>query len=64
MPELIQADCTVANMVAEVEAKLAMDPTALMARFTELHQQIRLNASERADAVLALVPQLISSSAE
>ncbi|ADN75174.1 lipid-A-disaccharide synthase [Ferrimonas balearica DSM 9799] len=58
VPELIQHDCTVDNLVAEVEAKLAMDPAPLLARFTELHQQIRLDASERAaDAVLALVPE-------
>ncbi|MBY5921367.1 lipid-A-disaccharide synthase [Ferrimonas balearica] len=57
VPELIQHDCTVDNLVAEVEAKLAMDPAPLLARFTELHKQIRLDASERAaDAVLALVP--------
>ncbi|MBY6186946.1 lipid-A-disaccharide synthase [Marinobacter hydrocarbonoclasticus] len=58
VPELIQHDCTVENLVAEVEARLAMDPVPLIQRFTELHQSIRLDASERAaDAVLALVPE-------
>ncbi|GAA4878293.1 lipid-A-disaccharide synthase [Ferrimonas pelagia] len=56
VPELIQYDCTVEQLVAEVEAKLSMDPTPLIARFTELHHELRRNASERAaDAVLALV---------
>ncbi|MBY5990670.1 lipid-A-disaccharide synthase [Ferrimonas balearica] len=65
VPELIQHDCTVANLVAEVEAKLTMDPAPLVARFTELHQQIRRDASARAaDAVLAVVAARQGSDAQ
>ncbi|SHI10667.1 lipid-A-disaccharide synthase [Ferrimonas marina] len=56
VPELLQYDCTVEKLVAEVEQKLTLDPTPLVSRFTELHQQIRRDASARAaEAVMAVV---------
>ncbi|GAA5190475.1 lipid-A-disaccharide synthase [Ferrimonas gelatinilytica] len=56
VPELLQEDCTVEKLVAEVEAKLTEDPAPLQARFAQLHHQLRRDASERAaQAVLALI---------
>ncbi|MCL1036375.1 lipid-A-disaccharide synthase [Shewanella submarina] len=56
VPELIQADCTPEKIAAAVGNMLNNDNRELLDSFTELHQQIRCNASERAaDAVMALI---------
>ncbi|QIZ77382.1 lipid-A-disaccharide synthase [Ferrimonas lipolytica] len=56
VPELIQHDCTSANLVEAVEQQLYQDQSATVAKFTELHQKIRCDASARAaDAVIALI---------
>ena len=56
VPELIQADCTVDNIVREVSQLLDQDNQALLAKFSELHQLIRCNADQQAAlAVLELV---------
>ncbi|MBV7316246.1 lipid-A-disaccharide synthase [Shewanella sp. NIFS-20-20] len=58
VPELIQADCTPAKIAAAVTTMLNSDPRALMKTFNQLHQTMRLNASERAaDAVLEVVAE-------
>ncbi|MCE9678175.1 lipid-A-disaccharide synthase [Shewanella sp. AS1] len=58
IPELIQADCVPHKIAAEVAKQLDTDPKALIDKFTELHQQLKCNASERAaDAVAALVEE-------
>ncbi len=54
--ELIQTDCTPEKISAELAKLLDGEHCALMAKFTEIHQQLRCNASERAaDAVVALL---------
>ncbi len=54
--ELIQHDCTPEKICAEVARLLDGEHSVLMEKFTEIHQQLRCNASERAaDAVMALV---------
>ncbi|WP_028117300.1 lipid-A-disaccharide synthase [Ferrimonas senticii] len=56
VPEFIQHDCTADNLVPAIESRLYDDHSAVVAKFTELHQQIRCNASARAaDAVLELI---------
>ncbi|BDM65310.1 lipid-A-disaccharide synthase [Shewanella sp. NFH-SH190041] len=56
VPELIQADCTPAQIADAVTTMLNADNSALIAQFTQLHETLRCNASERAaEAVLALV---------
>ena len=54
--ELLQDDCQ-PEMLAEAMAKLLeTDNAALLAHFTELHQQIRCDADKQAaDAVLELI---------
>lgn len=55
VPELIQADCTVDNLVREVSQLLDGDNQGLIAKFSELHQLIRCNADRQAAlAVLEL----------
>ncbi|ABL99359.1 lipid-A-disaccharide synthase [Shewanella amazonensis] len=56
VPELIQADCTPQKIASEVVAMMNRDNRALIAEFTEMHQNLRQNASERAaDAVDVLI---------
>ncbi|MCE0556295.1 MULTISPECIES: lipid-A-disaccharide synthase [unclassified Motilimonas] len=54
--ELLQYDCTVENIVSELDKLIGKDNSALIERFTELHQQIRCNADEKAaDAVIEVL---------
>lgn len=54
--ELLQYDCTVENIVAELDKLIGKDNSALIERFTELHQKIRCNADEKAaDAVIEVL---------
>ncbi|MCG9738698.1 lipid-A-disaccharide synthase [Shewanella insulae] len=56
IPELIQADCTPDKIVDAVSSQLDGDHRPLMETFTELHQQLRCDASARAaQAVFELV---------
>ncbi|WP_298440477.1 lipid-A-disaccharide synthase [uncultured Ferrimonas sp.] len=56
VPELIQQDCTSDNLVTAIEQQLFADQSATVAKFTQLHQQIRCDASARAaEAVLELI---------
>lgn len=51
VPELIQEEVTAANIVTEVEKQFNQDNEQrdyLMKRFTEIHQELRQNSSERA----------------
>ncbi|RJG49075.1 lipid-A-disaccharide synthase [Motilimonas pumila] len=48
VPELLQYDCTVDNIVTELDKLIAEDNTQLLKRFTELHQSIRCQADEQA----------------
>lgn len=55
VPELVQHDCTVENIVREVSQLMDGDCQALVREFTELHQHIRCNADQQAaKAVLEL----------
>lgn len=54
--ELLQYDCTVENIVAEFDKLIGKDNSALIDRFTELHQLISCNADEKAaDAVIEVL---------
>ena len=54
--ELLQYDCTVDNIVTELDKLIGKDNSALIERFTELHQLIRCNADEKAaDAVIEVL---------
>ena len=54
--ELLQYDCTVDNIVTELDKVIGKDNSALIERFTELHQLIRCNADEKAaDAVIEVL---------
>ena len=56
VPELLQDDCTPANLAAEVNRFLEADNTELMAEFSRLHQLIKCNADQKAAAaVLQLI---------
>lgn len=58
VPELIQDDCTPDRLAEAAEDWLADAPrrTALHARFTELHEQLRQNTAQRAaDAIAKLL---------
>jgi len=58
VPELLQHDATPDKLAASLLAQLEDEPrrAALQARFVQLHQQLRQNASARsAEAVLALI---------
>ncbi|MGI2259583.1 lipid-A-disaccharide synthase [Shewanella sp. GXUN23E] len=56
VPELIQADCTPEKIAQAVAEMLNRENDGLIDSFTQIHQQIRCNASERAaDAVMALI---------
>lgn len=56
VPELIQADCTPEKIAAAVMQQLDNDCSEMIERFTDLHQQIRRDASARAaDAVTKLI---------
>ncbi|QDF67758.1 lipid-A-disaccharide synthase [Shewanella sp. SNU WT4] len=58
VPELIQADCTPEKIASAVTDMLNRDPRDLMHTFNQLHQNMRLNASERAaDAVLKVIAE-------
>ncbi len=55
VPEFIQEDVSVDNLVTAVKEMLNLDADAkkqLLSRFSELHQQLRKNASETAARVL------------
>ncbi|MFI3246089.1 MAG: lipid-A-disaccharide synthase [Ferrimonas sp.] len=57
VPEYIQDDCTATHLVPAIERQLYQDQSATVAKFTELHQRIRCDASARAaEAVLELIP--------
>ncbi len=54
--ELLQYDCTVDNIVNELDKLIGRDNSALINRFTELHQMIRCNADEKAaEAVIQVL---------
>ncbi len=56
IPELIQADCTPEKIAEQVGIMLNQDFSELEQVFTEIHHQLKQNASERsADAVCALL---------
>jgi len=56
VPELLQSQVTVENILPLVKERLYQDQSQLDAAFTEIHQQLRQNASEKsAQAVLELV---------
>lgn len=56
VPELIQHECTPANLVEEVSKLLDHDNSELIATFTRLHEKIRCNADvQAAEAVAALL---------
>lgn len=56
VPELIQHECTPANLVEEVRKLLDHDNSELIATFTRLHEKIRCNADvQAAEAVAALL---------
>ena len=56
VPELIQHECTPANLVEEVSKLLDHDNSELIPTFTRLHEKIRCNADvQAAVAVAALV---------
>ncbi|AJR07647.1 lipid-A-disaccharide synthase [Photobacterium gaetbulicola] len=56
VPELLQDDCTPANLALEVNRFLGADNTELMAEFSRLHQLIKCNADQKAaEAVLQLI---------
>ncbi|GLP96709.1 lipid-A-disaccharide synthase [Paraferrimonas sedimenticola] len=56
VPELIQDECVADNLVREVGRLLKRDNSDIISAFTELHQSMRLNASEKAaEAVLGLI---------
>ncbi len=58
VPELIQHECNPQRLADEVTKQLNNDPRALEQTFTELHQLLKQNASEKAaDAVVALLQQ-------
>ncbi|WP_412971550.1 lipid-A-disaccharide synthase [Glaciecola sp. MF2-115] len=48
VPELLQEDVNPQNMAAKLQPMLDSPPLELIARFTELHKQLRLNADEQA----------------
>nr|WP_086939066.1 lipid-A-disaccharide synthase [Thaumasiovibrio occultus] len=48
VPELLQEDCVPEQLAAQLNTYLNSDNQALLATFTELHQQIRCNADEKA----------------
>ncbi len=65
VPEYIQDDCTATHLVPAIERQLYHDQSATVAKFTELHQRIRCDASARAaEAVLELLPTNPSSVTE
>lgn len=56
VPELIQHECTPANLVEEVSKLLDHDNSELITTFTRLHEKIRCNADvQAAEAVAALL---------
>lgn len=56
VPELIQADCTPEKIAAAVITMLNHNNDALLETFTQLHHDIRQQASERAaDAIVQLI---------
>ena len=59
VPELIQHECTVANIVNELGKLLDNDNQGLVQEFTELHKKIRCNADQQAAlAVLELAERV------
>ena len=58
VPELLQGAASVEALSSAVKERLYGDNSALLARFAELHQLLKRDASVRAaDAVAALLPQ-------
>ncbi|MGL5336844.1 MAG: lipid-A-disaccharide synthase [Enterovibrio sp.] len=56
VPERLQEECTAEQLAFDVTTMLQSDNEALMAQFTQLHQQIRRNADHMAaQAVLDLI---------
>lgn len=56
VPELLQSDVTVENIVPLLKERLYQDQTSLNEEFLNIHKQLRLNASQTAaNAVLELV---------
>ena len=56
IPELIQENATVENIVEQVAPLLAQGNQAMVEQFSMIHQQLKCDASERAaDAILSLI---------
>ena len=56
VPEFLQSDCNVKNLTQALTPMLETDNRQLKARFLEIHENIRLNASEQAaNAVAELI---------
>lgn len=56
VPELIQDECTADNLITQVSHFLESDNSELINTFTQMHQELRLDASKQAaKAVLELI---------
>ena len=53
VPEYLQTECNVENLVAALTPMLNSDNAKLKARFLAIHKEIRLNANEQAAAAVA-----------
>ena len=56
MPEFLQHDIKVDDLVSALEERLFQDQTALLSRFEQIHHELKQNADEKsAQAVIALM---------